>query len=1671
MKKRLRVKKFLSGVMAVVTLLSTAVSPAIAYAAEPEEVKAEYPSYEEVKGQLEEDEVVTAKDLEVEVGTKFDVEIDFTGIEILDDSKVKVTFHEAKSETGEGFSTEKKDTYKAVYYVEPVSGHPAYQIYRNLIVKEGARKAGDTSAVPENSENTPAEEESEDAEESDSQQEVTLPESEVPQPEVTLPEQETQTEHEEVTEGTKPERPEDSTAEDTSQSVESTDITETVGTAEQVTADTDTTGTDTTETEGTEAVLEENTITSKATVDQETEVNIIDRRDFDSMSDEEICMAAEAMIQAQMAAGEYELQFFDEDLELFMLYQNILNFGNRYGSRTRAATGSLIVKNAKNGSGMWDLPLLDYIYSSKTGNQVHNYVKYIADDAENGWRMAYCTQVSKHFIDSTSYIGKTWEANGMHSEISYAIAHGCSVYGDKNDAAYSTGGWLKDYYVTQSVIYCILSDYGYDGHSLSSLSPVSGYQDVYDCVQAMYRDVKKNAGKDGYGDKPEYKIVAPASTKMTLTEDGKYYRSGWYTIDSTGDIKSRSIKLSGAPDGCEIIYNNPDSLKSKFYIRMPVEKAYEMPADIASFQVKANAKFERPFIYIYNSQIADAQNITFQEKHTPSETVDSEASVSVTLDKCKVTVKKADAETKNGVAGAVYGVYSDGACKNLIATMPKTNTDGYAEVEFVKRQDRVYVREITASVNYLINAASENVTVTAKQTSTVNVVEEQAKGKITVKKQDSETLSFTPQGDATMEGAVYGLYAKEDIIHPDGHTGVVYPAGTLVEQKTFGSSGEIAFENLYFGSYYVKEITSPVGYLMDQKEYPAAVAYKDQTTPVVVAGTTVLEDVKKQAFEIIKISTDGSSTETTLVKGAEFTIKLESDVKASGWAQAKVYDTLITDGKGYAKSIELPYGTYHVKETKTPQDMNTTKDFYVTVSEDSRTPQVWRVFNDAPFKAYIRLIKKDIDTGKIVQIGGTTFKIRDVKTGKDVSMKVGSEHITTFTTDETGMVTTPLMMLPGEYEVYEITAPFGYVVRTEAIPFTVTSKGEYHTDEDGDFVVDVEINNTQQYGNVTLYKHGEALTKVKKEGGLVEMVKSLITGENRDLEFIYEDKPIEGSVFHIICDEDIYTPDQQTDEAGKRILATYQGVELKKGAVAAILTTDRDGKAAAEKLPLGNYHIEETQASHGYVLNETQDAFALTYAGQDTELVYHDSDFSNERQKTALSLIKTSTKEEKAVEGAVYGLYAGENIVSAEGEILAEADTQIETQTTDAQGKIAFTADLPLGVYYVKESKAAPGYLLDEGRYDVDFTYQGQNIKVITNTLEVKDEPTTTEISKTDIATGEEVVGAKLEILDKSGEVVAFWTSTDEKHIIYGLPAGEYTLRETSAPTEQGYVKAEDVAFAIEETGEIQKVEMKDDFTKVKISKVDITDGSTEVEGAKLYILDEDNKVVDSWVSTKKAHLIERLPVGNYTLLEEIAPKGYIIANKVVFEVKETGEIQSVTMEDTHAMGKIILNKTGKDSKKALKGVEFTIFDEEGKELETLVTDSAGHAESREYPIATFKDGKYNKQLTYTVRETKTLEGYKLDQTKHEVKFEYVDDKTPVIEYTLDVTNEKVPKEDTPDTPTSLDTPNAPGTISAKQASSAPKTGDETPIAVLLLIAGISAGWAGLAYWMKRRKK
>ncbi len=295
------------------------------------------------------------------------------------------------------------------------------------------------------------------------------------------------------------------------------------------------------------------------------------------------------------------------------------------------------------------------------------------------------------------------------------------------------------------------------------------------------------------------------------------------------------------------------------------------------------------------------------------------------------------------------------------------------------------------------------------------------------------------------------------------------------------------------------------------------------------------------------------------------------------------------------------------------------------------------------------------------------------------------------------------------------------------------------------------------------------------------------------------------------------------------------------------------------------------------------------------------TDLTDEQEVTTdeESGLAVSEVMDQAAENGIdlYSMEEGEAVTfMAKGDVILKADTVIEEQATDKEGKLTFTADLPLGyTYYVKETSPAPGFATTDQVQEFTFEYGGADKETLSYVFTFEDEPTTVEFTKTSLTDGKEIEGAKLKVTDESGNTVDEWTSGKEPHIIKELTAGKkYTMTET-LPAD-GYVTAESITFTVEDTGEVQKVEMKDDVTKVQISKTDIS--GKELPGAKLTILDKDGKTVESWTSEKKPHYIEMLPIGEYILREETAPDGYLVAEDVKFTVKDTGEIQKVVMKD-----------------------------------------------------------------------------------------------------------------------------------------------------------------------------
>lgn len=974
----------------------------------------------------------------------------------------------------------------------------------------------------------------------------------------------------------------------------------------------------------------------------------------------------------------------------------------------------------------------------------------------------------------------------------------------------------------------------------------------------------------------------------------------------------------------------------------------------------------------------------------------------------RIGILKKDQDTGNPLAGAVYGIYKDEACAELLQELPATDASGRASSSYLEvGQARVYVREIQAPPHYLKNRTVYPVDVEAGKDVEVTALDQQAKGSLKIQKTDRENQGFTPQGDGELEGAVYGLYAREDIVHPDGTTGILYEGGSLISQGTIGADGTTTFTDLYPGTMYVKEITPPKGYLLDPTEYDVEVSAGGEAETVPL---TVSDQVMKQAFQLIKVSEDGEQTETGLVEGAGFTVYLVSSLSKvasgeltpengstftaadflgydfSGEAPATICQDgeeipvpeIFTDAKGHAVSPELPYGLYVVEESTVPENLKQVHPFLVEISQDSREPMQWRAFDDRPFGFRFKIVKKDAQTGNTVLKAGTAYQIYDC--GKEEYVKQTVQYpkkgkVDVFTTNEDGYLVTPEKLKSSTYRIEEAKAPEGFVRQgnemllseggegsNNASPDSgddsdtapeVPDKGTYQEapkgqievtvsentpcqiDPDtGDAIVEVAQANDEQVGSLTLIKTGEQLAGIEKgtigqpeeesdpsllekAAGLLAKARDAVTGKSSEsgaetiketgitCRMRYEEAAVEGAEFELRAKEPICSPDGAKDENGEPLIR-YQAGDL-----VATLATDGEGKAVVHDLPLGTYALKETKAGDHFILSQEEKVFTLS-AGDDAQaVVYKEVSIHNERQKIQVSAEKRDAVSAEVLEGVVFGLYAAEDLLSARGEVLVEKDTLLERQATNASGIAAFESDLCHGKYYVKEEQPLPGYLANTQLWEFHAAYESQMDAVLTFSGVILNQPTESRFTKTDAATGEEVEGAVLQILDKEGAVAEEWTSTREPHVVYGLPEGEYILHEELAPLEDGYVSAEDITFEVRADGSVTEVEMKDAYAMADIIKTDLATGKA-LPGATLQILGKDGELLEEWVTDGKPHRMEKLPVGvELTLREITAPKGYEIAEDVRFTLKDTMEVQKVEMQDARTPEKPTAPKTG----------------------------------------------------------------------------------------------------------------------------------------------------------------
>ena len=942
--------------------------------------------------------------------------------------------------------------------------------------------------------------------------------------------------------------------------------------------------------------------------------------------------------------------------------------------------------------------------------------------------------------------------------------------------------------------------------------------------------------------------------------------------------------------------------------------------------------------------------------------------------KAAVRVEKQDEETKNPLSGGIYGLYAaedikvDGKTvvpKGTLIEKATTGADGKASYKAELPINYSYsIREIQAPELYLRNS-EDTYTFTFKFTNDkeekVNFshtfTNKRVNATIDLVKEDSETGN-SAQGDAVFEGAIYGLYAREDINHPDGRSGVLYKKDEQVATLTTDKEGKASVSNLYLGKYYLKEITPPVGYLLDEEEHDVNCDYEGDQVETVKRNTVSKEDVIKQPFQLIKAA-DNDKTDADLLKGAGFSAYLISSltVKDDGsYDFTNATPTVLTeDGKtemftderGYACSIPIPYGRYIVRETTTPHNFMPVDDFIVTVTENSSTPQVWRVLLDDEFKAKLKIVKQDDETKQPVLLANTEFKVYDLDAKKYV------EQVTTYPntvvhksyfTDENGYLILPESLKCGNYRIEEVRAPDGYTQNTQYVEIKVDKNTAYQMDSvSGDAIITVTYENHPVKGKLVIHKSGETLKSFKKD-------------------FVYEEASLEGAEFEIYAAEDIFTPDHQVDEQGNR------HVIYAKDTLVKTVTTNKNGEAVIKDLPLGKYRVKETKAPAGFVLNPDSQEVAFIYKDQNTPEIEEKLEFSNERQKVELSVEKRDAETGKALKSATFGLYNKEAISSGD-KVIVKADTLLQEITSNEKGKAAFTLDLPLGRYYVKELQAPAGYVSSDEILEFDATYQGQDVKTIKLKSVKKNQPTTVEVTKADITTGTELDGASMSVLDKDGNVIDSWTSVkDSPHVIKRLQVGKtYILREELAP--YGYLRATDVEFTISDTAEVQKVKMEDEVPVARLlvnKKGEFLDSVSLLDNAKGMIehlfnyvtgnltdvtfnvyaaeairaadgVSADYYAADELVGSITTDgngiaQMDNLPLGRYYIVEKETAHGYVLDNEpryvdLTYRDQDTPLVTySADWQNARQRVQVEVLKKEKDSDKVLSGAIFGLY-------------------------------------------------------------------------------------------------------------------------------------------------
>lgn len=856
------------------------------------------------------------------------------------------------------------------------------------------------------------------------------------------------------------------------------------------------------------------------------------------------------------------------------------------------------------------------------------------------------------------------------------------------------------------------------------------------------------------------------------------------------------------------------------------------------------------------------------------------------LKKFAVEVTKQDSETSSAqgdgtLSGAVYGIYRDGT---LVDTYTTDGSGYFKTKEYVC--GNYTVQEISPSEGYLLDetvypvgAEAENYTIEHNPISMI-VTEDVIKGNIAMIKHsdDGSTQIETPE-----VGAEFEVYLKSSGSYANA-------VETERDYLTCDENGFAQTKDMPYGIYTVHQT----------KGWEGTEFMEDFDVNISADGQTYRYIINNEKFEsyikIVKV--DSETGKTIPYEGAGFEIYDSNGQKISmtfAYPTPTTIDTFYTNSEGYLITPEvLPYGEYLLVEVQAPYGYaldSTPVSFTVSADnaekENALTVIKVRKENTAQ-KGKISVQKTgDIFTsvnmassaytdenGELV-VNSTTYTpvfangnlsgaVFQVIAAEDIVTLDGTVHanagdvVAEITTDENGYAETDLLYL-GKYEIKEVQAPYGYVRNSESQFVELTYAGQ-----------EIAVLDTVNASFVNDYQSVEiSLSKVM---------------ENDELFGIGNNNEYLSVRFGLFAAEDIQAAD---------------GTVIPADGLLSEVSLDENMTAKFDvQIPFGRYYVKEISTDEHYVLGGEKYLVNFEYMGQDIRTVDIDcGQFVNLLKRGRIEGHKVDDKSEP-LENAVFGLFTADCVKFSR-------DTAIMTFTSDENGYFVFD-EIPYGEYIIHEIEAPTGYILSNKSYPVSISEDGDVIEIT-----AENKPITVKISKRDIY-GNELKGAKMQIIDSEDNVVDEWVSDGTNHVVTELPAGEYTLKEIAAP--DGYVIANDIRFTVDVYGNVtvENVEatvtsengnplivMVDDTTKVQISKQDITTGE-ELPGATLQIIDEDGNVVEEWVSTDEAHFIEgKLIAGKeYTLRETIAPDGYEIANEIKFTVNEDGSVTEVVMYD-----------------------------------------------------------------------------------------------------------------------------------------------------------------------------